>query len=295
MRIDGGPIEARLGGLSGFDLDAIAGVHSIDTAGLADTDGDGIPDVADDCPTVADPGQRDGDHDGVGDACQGGPLPDTDGDGIPDASDNCPTVPNPDQADRDGDGVGDACDDCPDTPDPAQLDTNHDGIGDACEPPAPDRDGDGVPDAIDNCPTISNPDQADADGDGAGDACDPCPHDPTCLPLEPPGFGCRGNDGPADMLLTCVVPREETTALPPGARTATLVLVIAPEVEPGSVRIRAGRRDLTASAGPLVPGSTKTLTIPLARHRTVVRMKAKGPRIGRRRLVDVDRLIFLVE
>jgi len=44
-----------------------------------------------------------------------------------------------------------------------------------------------------------------------------------------------------------------------------------------------------------VPGSTKTLTIPLARHRTVVRMKAKGPRIGRRRLVDVDRLIFLVD
>jgi len=295
VRIDGGPIDARLGGLSGFDLDAIAGVHSIDTAGLADTDGDGIPDAADDCPAVADPEQRDRDHDGVGDACQGGPLPDTDGDGVPDASDNCPTVPNPDQADRDGDGVGDACDDCPDAPDPAQLDTNHDGIGDACEPPAPDRDGDGVPDATDNCPTVANPDQADADGDGAGDACDPCPHDPTCLPLGAPGFGCGGNGGAADMLLTCVVPHGETTALPPGARTATVVLVIAPEVEPGSVRIRVGRRDLTRRAGDLVPGSTKTLTVPLGRHRTVVRMRARGPRAGRRRLLDVDRLIFLVE
>src|SRR5437870_10033504 len=91
VRIDAGPIDARLGGLSGFDLDAIAAVHSIDTAGLADTDGDGIPDTADDCPAVADPEQRDRDHDGVGDACQGGPLPDADGDGIPDASDNCPT------------------------------------------------------------------------------------------------------------------------------------------------------------------------------------------------------------
>jgi len=295
VRIDGGPIDARLGGLSGFDLDAIAGVHSIDTAGLADTDGDGIPDAADDCPAVADPEQRDRDHDGVGDACQGGPLPDTDGDGVPDASDNCPTVPNPDQADRDGDGVGDACDDCPDAPDPAQLDTNHDGIGDACEPPAADRDGDGVPDATDNCPTVANPDQADADGDGAGDACDPCPHDPTCLPLGAPGFGCGGNGGAADMLLTCVVPHGETTALPPGARTATVVLVIAPEVEPGSVRIRVGRRDLTRRAGDLVPGSTKTLTVPLGRHRTVVRMRARGPRAGRRRLLDVDRLIFLVE
>jgi len=37
--------------------------------------------------------------------------PDTDGDGICDAGDNCPTVANPTQADLDGDGIGDACDD----------------------------------------------------------------------------------------------------------------------------------------------------------------------------------------
>ena len=35
---------------------------------------------------------------------------DTDGDGILDASDNCPTVPNSNQKDTDGDGIGDVCD-----------------------------------------------------------------------------------------------------------------------------------------------------------------------------------------
>ncbi|HZS29180.1 MAG TPA: nidogen-like domain-containing protein, partial [Candidatus Angelobacter sp.] len=34
---------------------------------------------------------------------------DTDGDGVPDELDNCPTVPNPDQKDSDFDGIGDAC------------------------------------------------------------------------------------------------------------------------------------------------------------------------------------------
>lgn len=38
------------------------------------------------------------------------PPPDSDGDGIFDAEDNCPTVSNPDQTDSDGDGIGDACD-----------------------------------------------------------------------------------------------------------------------------------------------------------------------------------------
>jgi hypothetical protein len=36
---------------------------------------------------------------------------DGDGDGVIDVNDNCPAVANPDQADSDGDGMGDACDD----------------------------------------------------------------------------------------------------------------------------------------------------------------------------------------
>ena len=64
---------------------------------------------------------------------------DTDGDGICDYSDNCPTVPNPDQADADGDGIGDACDMSPCSGDicvvkSATLPTGRDGLAAATNP-----------------------------------------------------------------------------------------------------------------------------------------------------------------
>ena len=71
-----------------------------------DLDQDGVPDIIDNCPGIANPDQRDTDADGRGDACD----PDDDGDGIADGQDNCPLVPNPGQSDVDKDGVGDLCD-----------------------------------------------------------------------------------------------------------------------------------------------------------------------------------------
>jgi hypothetical protein len=41
-------------------------------------------------------------------------LPDADADGVADLMDNCPGVANADQSDRDGDHRGDACDPRPD-------------------------------------------------------------------------------------------------------------------------------------------------------------------------------------
>jgi hypothetical protein len=122
------------------------------------------------------------------------PWADTDGDGILDRFDNCPSLPNSDQADRDRDGVGDACDNCPDVPNADQADSNADGVGDACTPgavydPQRDRDGDGVIDRLDNCPDDPNPDQADADGDGVGDVCDNCPDVPNADQIDTSGNG----------------------------------------------------------------------------------------------------------
>lgn len=58
---------------------------------------------------------------------------DRDGDGIENLADNCPNMSNPGQADSDLDGVGDLCDNCPSTHNPEQWDENLDGVGDLCD------------------------------------------------------------------------------------------------------------------------------------------------------------------
>ena len=104
-----------------------------------DTDGDGIVDSLDKCPTV--PGLA---------KYQGCPIPDTDKDGINDEEDKCPTVPGVAKyhgcpiPDTDGDGINDEEDKCPTVPGLARY---H-----GC--PIPDTDGDGINDEVDKCPTV---------------------------------------------------------------------------------------------------------------------------------------------
>ena len=100
-----------------------------------DTDGDGICNDNDNCPTTPNADQADSENDGIGDAC-----------------DNCAGSSNPSQADTDGDDIGDACDNCPSTANASQADSDNDGIGDACDSADVDSDGDGVADINDNCP-----------------------------------------------------------------------------------------------------------------------------------------------
>jgi outer membrane protein OmpA-like peptidoglycan-associated protein len=91
---------------------------------------------------------------------------DTDGDGIPDDIDACPTEPEdhrdpdpmdgcPAPTDRDGDGIPDQYDKCPDEPE------DKDGIDDYDGCPEDDADSDGIPDAKDACP--KEPGQPDPD------------------------------------------------------------------------------------------------------------------------------------
>ena len=178
-----------------------------------DTDGDGIPDYADNCWLVANPDQLDTDADGIGDKC-----------------DNCPTIANPDQKDTNGNGIGDICDpdldgdgipdkhadltpmtaaeiaqgigdNCPTIPNKAQTISSCNGNNSAdcgtyvatrwATPCNPDIDGDGLPNTQDNCPFYANANQndkpttsaeiatlctgVDTDGDGVPDYKDNCP------------------------------------------------------------------------------------------------------------------------
>jgi outer membrane protein OmpA-like peptidoglycan-associated protein len=134
---------------------------------LADSDGDGILDKDDKCPSV------------VGLARYNGcPIPDTDGDGINDEEDKCPSVaglakyqgcPIPD---TDKDGVNDEQDKCPTVAGLAKYN--------GC--PIPDTDGDGINDEQDKCPTVAGLAKyngcpiPDTDGDGINDEEDRCPN-----------------------------------------------------------------------------------------------------------------------
>ena len=137
--------------------------------GGTDSDGDGIPDDVDKCPT--EPEDKDGfdDEDGCPDL-------DNDQDGIPDKLDKCPNEPEDKdgfqdddgcpEVDNDGDGIPDAQDKCPNEPE------DKDGFQDDDGCPDLDNDGDGIPDAMDKCPnepeTFNGVDDTDGCPDSGG-------------------------------------------------------------------------------------------------------------------------------
>lgn len=121
-------------------------IHAVD--GSIDSDGDGLPDVLENCDLGTNPNDPDTDHDTIGDfeETDGGVRVDTDGDETIDALDS----------DTDGDGLDD-------------IDEAGD---DDLATSAVDTDGDGRPDYRD----------ADSDGDGSNDDVDCEPLNPDIYP-----------------------------------------------------------------------------------------------------------------
>jgi OmpA-OmpF porin, OOP family len=175
----------------------------------ADSDGDGVLDILDHCPSQ------------VGLAIALG-CPDADADSIADFEDRCPDLPGTlltmGCPDKDFDGVADLDDKCPDTPGSVRgcPDSDNDGfadIDDKCPNESgrwngcPDTDYDGVPDKDDKCPndpgTAENKGcpvgKTDSDGDGFPDDMDKCPNQTGAL------AGCPDTDGDgfADHLDKC--------------------------------------------------------------------------------------------
>ena len=103
-----------------------------------DSDGDGLPNACDNCPSAYDPSGADSDNDGIGDACD-----DSDGDGLSDFEEMNQGldgfVTNPNLADTDGDGISDGDEVNPNRPlygytsDPTMFDSDGDGEDDGYE------------------------------------------------------------------------------------------------------------------------------------------------------------------
>jgi outer membrane protein OmpA-like peptidoglycan-associated protein len=136
-----------------------------DGCAAADSDGDGIPDVDDDCPDLPE------DIDGFEDE-DGCPDPDNDGDGVMDFDDACPNTPGTAETagcpfdDADGDGIDASVDQCPDEAE------DFDGFEDDDGCPDPDNDGDGIPDVDDDCPDVAESFNGVDDDDGCPDEGD---------------------------------------------------------------------------------------------------------------------------
>jgi hypothetical protein len=143
-----------------------------------DDDGDGVGDITDNCPTTANPDQKDADADTVGDVCD----PDADSDGVPNASDTMLADDGVTEIslalDTDNDGIDNDSDD----------DDDQDGIPDTRDRRPLDTDNDGLNNGIDN----------DDDSDGYSDASETIAGTDPLVALSFPGIGTASwvrNDG----------------------------------------------------------------------------------------------------
>lgn len=186
------------------NFEALGGISFRQSELKRDTDGDGLLDRFDGCPTDPEDWDRFEDEDGCPDV-------DNDGDGIVDDDDQCPDVEEdfdeyrdrdgcPDE-DNDSDGFVDWKDRCPDEPE------DNDGFQDRDGCPDLDNDEDGIPDLEDRCPMDPEdvdgfqdrdgcPDE-DNDRDTIRDSEDACPNDPETFNAFEDADGCPDTPPPS--------------------------------------------------------------------------------------------------
>ena len=176
---------------------------------FADSDGDGIVDILDQCADT--PADTVVDWSGCPEAA------DTDGDGVIDDSDDCPDTATDAEVDAngcvivydtDGDGVEDGLDACPGTLSGIEVDAN------GCEV-VYDADNDGVPDGDDDCADAEAgievdangcPVPQDSDGDGVLDDNDQCADTPAGITVDE--TGCEIVTGPViEVKIGVLTPR----------------------------------------------------------------------------------------
>lgn len=156
--------EVLIGGYKTFSTGEVSKLVTIITP--KDTDGDGLMDDEDRCPTEPEDVDQHQDDDGC-------PDNDNDGDGIADADDECPDVAESadgiddddgcPETDPDGDGLYGSKDSCPNEAEDMDGFQDNDGC------PDNDNDGDGIADADDQC--VDKPETANGyeDEDGCPD------------------------------------------------------------------------------------------------------------------------------
>jgi outer membrane protein OmpA-like peptidoglycan-associated protein len=158
---------------------------------VTDTDGDGLADDQDECPTKPETRNDFEDTDGCPDEA------DSDGDGLVDSKDACPREPEDmdtfedengcPEPDNDSDGLADVKDHCPEEPEDVDAFEDENGC------PDPDNDADTVLDSHDECPDEAGPTanhgcpDPDRDGDTVVDRLDNCPDEAG----DPANRGCK--------------------------------------------------------------------------------------------------------
>lgn len=187
----------------------------------SDSDKDGLNDSNDNCPSVYNPDQKNGDGDSFGDACD-----DSDQDGATDDKDNCIFMQNQGQSDADADGIGDACDNCDDR----------------------DSDQDKIKNCIDKCQDKPETYNNYQDDDGCPDAV-PVADQPKAPepPKQEPGQKQEEPSQPQQ-------PEAETPKALPGKKPGTLIITLPSAAGARTETINPPTRE-RVTEGPIIPGA----------------------------------------